>query len=621
MSVSIQWQEKLRSIFFELIKEVPTCSYDELLSRLIMKLQDSLKVSVIVIYEHDDWNNTFKQITSQMLQLNEQCLLRDGNLAIHQNKIVRVQEAFNPPGTKEAFIIPITPEYKPSSFVGLSIPASCDPGADKLLLLLKNELEHFMGILNYFRGRRDSESRNEFLFYLTTRFYSLTNKNDILIEIINSLKIRYPKFTYYLLLSQDYQVDHSLPVKTIEYSDDETKRVSTQAFISGEVQLEDRVREKNTCLYAPLKGSQGVYGVLQIVTPRVVNFPDEEIEFMRQFANAAGKAIENVTLYSYSKRLISDLKMINDATHQLNSNLKLSEITAIVKQQIIDTCRTSQVGFIYYLEEEGKFDILPGSTDYHYSKQGRQFTKHMLDELEWKKEAIFSGDFKEMLKLPFCSVMVIPMLNSGKIHGMVTIMHEEAYYFSFESFKLMQSLIQHSTLALANAILKDRLENAVITDYLTTLYSRNYLDEKIQLHMATADRGALILFDIDDFKMVNDTYGHNTGDDVIKQVAEIIKINLGNDDIPARWGGEELAIYLPDATVDDGVQLATQIRKQAETTTNPLITLSCGVSTWTNNTNDSVKELFIRADKALYEAKSVGKNCVVKENERKNSIK
>jgi len=135
----------------------------------------------------------------------------------------------------------------------------------------------------------------------------------------------------------------------------------------------------------------------------------------------------------------------------------------------------------------------------------------------------------------------------------------------------------------------------------------------LKKHLLTDKKGTLILLDIDDFKNINDTYGHYVGDEVIVQIAEIIMENIDEKDIPTRWGGEEFAIYLPEKSLLEGVQLVETIRNQVIHETDPQVTFSCGISTWNMNKVNSVSDIFIRADKALYEAKSMGKNCIVTE--------
>src|SRR5699024_818503 len=96
--------------------------------------------------------------------------------------------------------------------------------------------------------------------------------------------------------------------------------------MTGDIQIENRTEEKRTYLYAPCCGKQGVYGVLQLISPHIVCFPQGDIKFISEFANISGQAIENSTLYQTSHHLVTDLKLINDVTHRLNLNLQLSEI-------------------------------------------------------------------------------------------------------------------------------------------------------------------------------------------------------------------------------------------------------------------------------------------------------
>src|SRR5690606_23007528 len=124
--------------------------------------------------------------------------------------------------------------------------------------------------------------------------------------------------------------------------------------------------------------------------------------------------------------------------------------------------------------------------------------------------------------------------------------------------------------------------------------------------------------DIDNFKAINDTYGHQTGDDVLIQVANIIKSSIRDNDIAARWGGEELAIYLPNAPLSSALQVAERIRERVSRKTSPRVTISIGVSQWKQQ--DMIKgldTLFQKADQSLYTAKSTGKNQVIVSNSSK----
>ncbi|ASN04972.1 sensor domain-containing diguanylate cyclase [Virgibacillus necropolis] len=601
-----QLKESMRNIFFELISDIATTSYVQLLNQVSIQLQDLLNVPYVAIYSYNHWEQTYNRVTGDRHNELRKQLVEGVPIDNYFNRNIHDLK------TRTQFLHAKT---EPNAFLFLAYHQNDDRFNKETLDIIKEELKNVLNIFNYDKMSKEKEERNAFLFEITTKFYSVFSKKSILTEITKAMDKWYPNFNYHILLSQDYEEETSLPIRTIEYSDDATKRVSTQAFITGEVQLEDRLKDKKTCLYAPLKGKQGVYGVLQIVTPNSVDFPQKEIEFIGQFATVAGKAIESATLYQNSKHLVEDLKLINDATHALNSNLKIVEITTIVREKIIEACGATQVGFIYTGEtQHHMINVLSGSTNYFFTSSGEESANFIFNQVMTTKEPIISGNYTiNETDFSFPSLMAIPMLHAGTIHGVLIIIKQTKYAFSFDNFKLMQSLVQHYTLALTNSILNEKLKVVAITDYLTQLYSRSHLEEEIQMHLKRDEKGTLIVIDIDDFKGINDTFGHHIGDEVIIQVASIVRAHTSDNDVPARWGGEELAIYLSNATIDEGVHIATQIRKQAENFTNPKVTLSCGVATWDYTKKVNAKELFVRADKALYAAKKTGKNCVVKE--------
>src|SRR5699024_8932240 len=149
----------------------------------------------------------------------------------------------------------------------------------------------------------------------------------------------------------------------------------------------------------------------------------------------------------------------------------------------------------------------------------------------------FYGDYNgNPYHVPFRSIVAIPFYAEGNTLGIILMAHSSRYYFSHDTYKLFQSLVQHASIALINTYLKEQLKQTIITDYLTQLYSRNYLDSFVKHHMSRGRRGAFILFDIVDFKLINDTYGHYIGDHVLIEVANIIREHLKKDDIAARWG-------------------------------------------------------------------------------------
>ena len=161
-----------------------------------------------------------------------------------------------------------------------------------------------------------------------------------------------------------------------------------------------------------------------------------------------------------------------------------------------------------------------------------------------------------------------------------------------------------------------KVKRLSVTDHLTGLFNRQKLDEALEQEINRATRYAtsfsIIMLDLDYFKSVNDTYGHQVGDDVLIEVSKILQQNTRKTDIVGRWGGEEFMIICPEIDSQGGEKLAEKIRTRIELTSFQVIgniTASIGVSIYEQS--DQYKSIVERADKALYQAKEQGRNRVV----------
>jgi diguanylate cyclase (GGDEF)-like protein len=165
-----------------------------------------------------------------------------------------------------------------------------------------------------------------------------------------------------------------------------------------------------------------------------------------------------------------------------------------------------------------------------------------------------------------------------------------------------------------------RLQSLAATDGLTGLINRRQFNHQLHSEIARARRHkaplSLALFDIDDFKKINDVYGHPVGDRILKELGTLILQNVRESDTPARYGGEEFALILPETRQTEAYELLERIRALVERTVfclpdNPLTsTISVGVAQL-DFKEASAFEIVETADTALYEAKKQGKNRVV----------
>ena len=141
-------------------------------------------------------------------------------------------------------------------------------------------------------------------------------------------------------------------------------------------------------------------------------------------------------------------------------------------------------------------------------------------------------------------------------------------------------------------------------DALTGLYNKNYLYSRY--NDCIAQPMSLLMIDLDNFKNINDVYGHLAGDSLLKEAAEIFKHSIRNSDILARFGGDEFILILQDTNLDGALIVGERIRKAIE----KKCPVSIGVASL--EPNNSLEELINKADKALYRAKKQGKNMVMK---------
>lgn len=217
----------------------------------------------------------------------------------------------------------------------------------------------------------------------------------------------------------------------------------------------------------------------------------------------------------------------------------------------------------------------------------------------------------------------LPITARGQTSGMLYL--ESDAFAAAETREPLLELATHFcdqlSLALVNIELRERLENMAIRDPLTELYNRRFMDEALTRELLLAQRNgtqlSIALMDIDHFKKMNDTYGHQAGDEVLRQVARYMAAAIRRSDFVCRYGGEELMLLLPGCDLVQATAKANEIREgvsqlplAAGGMQLPAITISIGVSAYPVHGISSA-ELLSQADQALYDAKRGGRNMVV----------
>lgn len=218
------------------------------------------------------------------------------------------------------------------------------------------------------------------------------------------------------------------------------------------------------------------------------------------------------------------------------------------------------------------------------------------------------------------SLVVFPLLFGDEAIGTFMLASHEKYRFGKDVREMLGVIANQVAVSLQNGQMYERMETMATTDGLTNLTNHRTFQERFAQLLERADRhgqeAAFLLCDVDHFKSVNDTYGHPVGDEVLRQVAAVLRKNTRKIDIPARYGGEEFAVVLENTDLNGAMQLANRIRLDiadlvVDSEKGPFqVKMSIGVSTFPVDARDRAM-LIERADQALYHAKETGRNrCI-----------
>jgi len=213
------------------------------------------------------------------------------------------------------------------------------------------------------------------------------------------------------------------------------------------------------------------------------------------------------------------------------------------------------------------------------------------------------------------SIVCIPMVVYNDVIGVINVTNKRHdKEFTDEDVEMLKAVADQA----AVAINKAQLWDMAVSDSLTGLYVRRYFMVKLQEELLRAERYknilSIVMADLDRFKNINDTYGHDAGDRVLKAIGKFLQQNIRDVDVIARYGGEEFVIMIPETTKDAAYILAERLRKQfAELKLEnfPQITISLGIATYPFDGTE-LEDLIKNADAAMYAAKRAGRNKVVK---------
>jgi diguanylate cyclase (GGDEF)-like protein len=218
------------------------------------------------------------------------------------------------------------------------------------------------------------------------------------------------------------------------------------------------------------------------------------------------------------------------------------------------------------------------------------------------------------------SSITYTLLTKGKPSGVIALAAAEEDAFAERSTQIFEIISRQANIVIDYACLYEKTKKLSITDGLTQIYNHRYFQEQLRREFDRSQRKetplSLIMLDIDHFKHFNDTFGHQQGDIVLKDLARLLQSQIRTCDLLARYGGEEFAIIMPEAEDKVCLVAAERLRKAVESHSIPgrdkelKVTISMGVATVPREDIPGPPDLINAADRALYGAKESGRNRV-----------
>ena len=358
-------------------------------------------------------------------------------------------------------------------------------------------------------------------------------------------------------------------------------------------------------LYIPIVKNGMVFGIIELVFDENTSVDIEFLFLMKILGVEISLKLQNIVLNEQSQ--------INVEFHDSMKN-----IAKIIETQY-------EINYIVPLIGEMLDRFISDHLIYVFLKQDEEFRlvwpKACNDERVYDAIKKLDKDYNYVLTNDD-KIGAFPLLSEDEITGCI-VARSTIEKLSKRDIDYLEQLTRQAAATINRANTYSTILQYATLDALTNLNNRRQFETRLGQEIAIAKRQnnplCAMMIDIDFFKRVNDTYGHASGDEVLRTVAGIIKETLRESDIPARYGGEEFAVLLPFTKLDEAKVVGERLRCAVESTPIAInqdstekqdikVTISMGLAEF--NTIETGEALFERADKALYEAKTLGRNRV-----------
>lgn len=377
----------------------------------------------------------------------------------------------------------------------------------------------------------------------------------------------------------------------------------------------------------PLISQEDVIGIITLDHHQAGGFHENDLRVIEVLANQAATAIQKVRLSEAERDQLYITRALQETSSLLASGLEIDDVLSSILQ-LLNRVVSYDQAYIAFVEEGDTLRLAAGRgptnrrvVQAFYDRHGSSIIKQFSDLKPFIHPDVTEVpdwiEFNDGIGIR--STINAPLQVRGELMGILFVDSSSPNMYSEEMADTVMAFANQASLAINNAQLFERNQQLAITDDLTGVYNRRYLirfgEREVGRALRYNDPLALIMFDIDRFKQINDRHGHAVGDEILVQVSRRCRRAVREIDILARYGGDEFVVILTKADIQVAEQVARRVRKVIQsspisTSAGPLrVKISLGVSEL-GPEQKSLDQLLVEVDDALYGAKEAGGDCI-----------
>jgi diguanylate cyclase (GGDEF)-like protein len=412
---------------------------------------------------------------------------------------------------------------------------------------------------------------------------------------------------------------HGEPLLINDANDD-----SRGATIAGTDDIDESM------LVVPMRYDEATVGVITLSKLGLDAFSADDLRLLTILADHAATAVETARLLSRSQDLARELRRLLDMSGELSESLDPRQVANLMAGHLARAMGVDECAISYWDRPSGRVESLgyfpPLRIDQmepFFEVAGFPETMRVLERgvtviIDAEDPTADQAEVALLRRDGIRMLVMLPLVAKGQAIGLVELFSKTYRSWDAQQLEVARTMANEAAMALENARLYEDARKRADRDPLTGFFNHRYLHERMGEEVVRAQRNkrplSVMMLDLDDFKLVNDTFGHLFGDRVLTWAAELIRATLRASDVPARYGGDEFAVILPETDADEAAHAAHRIldafRDQpfvGEQRGPVPIAASIGTATFPA-AGRTATELIAAADRALYQVKREGRH-------------